>query len=244
MFLRIGGKLRPFNEADASITYTPIFDGQRRMVKVHQTWQIDGTVLLQTNATQTRMTQALNILEQDFSQYRPDLIFLEDNGATPSVLKLLASNCLTGPELTNFSFPKSPEKVYATGVPYVAIMEADVSAIAAGNAILAFTEEVVSEGSGGWERVHVGGAINLPEEQIGTQYNPYRYRQSGTAVGLYGYPYIPPPLWPSKLKRPNPQVVESSPEILGLVDQNFRISWSYMFESAYPLTGHPHRTTF
>jgi hypothetical protein len=244
MFLKIGGRVRPFNEADASISYTPIFDGQRRIVKVHQVWQIDGNVNLQTNASQTRMTQSLRILEQDFSQYRPDLVFLEDNGSTPSALQLLASNCLQGPELTNFSYPKNPNKVYATGHPYVATMEADVIGAATGNAILQFSEQVVSEGTGGWERVHVGGAINLPEEQIGTQYNPYVYRQSGFAVGLFGYPTIPPPLWPSKLKRPNPQVVDVSPEIIGPIDQHFRRSWTYIFESAYPLTGYPHRTTY
>lgn len=242
MYLRIGGRLRPFNEADASISYVPVFDGARRIVKVHQIWQIDGNVNLQTNATQTAMTAALRVLEQDFSQYRPDLVFLEDNGATPSALQLLAANCLQGPELTNFSYPKNPNKVYATGHPYVATMEADtIASGASGNSILEFREEVVDEGTGGWERVHVGGAINLPEEQLGTQFAPYRYRQTGTAVGLFAYPQIPPPLWPAKLKKPDPQITRVSPEVIGAIDQRFRINWTYVFESAYPLTGNPHR---
>lgn len=241
MYLKIGGRLRPFNEADASITYTPVFDGLRRMVSVRQTWQIDGVVVQQTNATQTSMTAKLMVLEQDFGQYRPDLVFLEDNGTTPSALQLLASTCLDGPRLTNFSFPKDPNKVYSNGHPYTATMEADVLALGAGNAILEFSEEVVDEGTGGWERVHVGGAINLPEEQIGTQFHPYLYRQSGTIVGLFDYPLIPPPLWPSKLKRQNPQIIDVSPEIVGAVDQRFRRSYTYLFESAYPLTGRPHR---
>lgn len=243
MYLRVGGRVRPFNEADASISYVPMFDGSRRMVKVRQIWQIDGVVVLQTNATQTRMTQSLAILEQDFSQYRPDIVFLEDNGSTPSALQLLSRNCMQGPLMTNFNYPKSPEKVYSNGHPYTATFEADVAVGSAGNPIMEFVEEVADEGTGGWERVHVGGAINPPEEQIGTQYHPYRYRQSGSAVGLYDYPSVPPPIWPSKLKRPNPQIVDVSPEIRGLVDQNFRRSWTYIYESAYPLYGRPHRLT-
>jgi hypothetical protein len=243
MYLRVGGRLRPFNEADASISYQPIFDGERRMVKVHTTWQIDGVIVLQENATQSRMTAALQVLEQDFRQYRPDLVFLEDNGATESKLSLLSALCLDGPRLTNFSYPKNADKVYSNGMPYTATMEADTSAGSVGNAIIDFTEAITDEGVGGWERVFVGGAINLPEEQIGTQYNPYRYRQSGTALGLYDYPQIPPPIWPALLKRPDPVVTTVSPEIRGSVDQNFRISWTYIFESAYKLYGRPHRIT-
>lgn len=241
MYLKIGGVTRPFNEADASISYTPVFDGSRRIIKIHQVWQIDGVVVQQTNATQTNMTAKLEQLRRDFSQDRPDLVFLEDDGVTPSALELLASVCLQGPELTNFSFPKNANKVYSNGHPYTATMEADVWSGAAGNPILEFEEEVIDEGSGGWERVHVGGAINLPEEQIGTQYAPWRYTQSGTSLGLYTWPNIPPPIWPAMLKKPYAKITRTSPEVLGTVDQRFRISWSYSYESRVQLFGGPHR---
>lgn len=243
MYLRIGGRLRPFNEADASISYFPVFDGLRRMVKVRTVWQIDGSIVLQQNATQSNMTQALAILENDFRQPRPDLVFLEDDGSTPSRLSLLAQNCLDGPRLTNFSYPKNADKVYAISVPYTATMEADSIVGSAGNAIMEFNEEIVDNGDGGWERVHVGGAINPPEEQIGVQHNVYTYRQTGSAVGLYDYPQVPPAIWPALLKRPYPATVLSAPQIRGAVDQMFRINWSYTFESSYRLFGRPHRIT-
>jgi len=244
MYLRVGGKVRPFNEADVSISYQAVFDGLRRLVKVQTTWQIDGTVLLQTDASQRNMSAALATLEADFRQPTPDLIFLEDNGSTPTPLQLLARNCLSGPSLTNFNYPKDSNKVYAIGTPYTATYVADSLAAGAGRPIIEFSESVTDTGEGGWERVHVGGAINLPEEQIGTQYKPYRYTQSGSAVGLLAYPSVPPPIWPASLKRPRPQVSLMSPEILGAVDQMFRISWAYSYESARPLVGYPHRFTF
>lgn len=244
MYLQIGGRVRPFNEADVSISYVPQFDGERRMVKIRTVWQIDGSILLQTNATQRNMTSAIVLLEQDFRQYRPNLIFLEDDRSTPSKLALMANNCLDGPMLTNFSYPKDANKVYAISMPYTATMEADVAVGSVGNAIMDFSEEIIDEGTGGWERVMVGGAINPPEEQIGVQYNPYKYRQNGTAVGLYDYPKIPPPIWPALLTRPHPQVSLSGPQVRGTVDQMFRITWSYSFISNYRLFGRPHRITF
>jgi hypothetical protein len=244
MYLKVGGRLRPFNEADASISYDVIFDGERNAAKIIQTWRIDGVVNQQeSDASQSKMTAKLQTLESDFNQYRPDLIFLEDDGRTESALKIRRQQCLAGPDLTNFSYPKDGNKVYATGHPYTASFVCE-TAVNARNAILEFSEEVVGGGDGGWERVHVGGAINLPEEQIGTQHNFYRYRQSGSAVGLFDYPNIPPPLWPSKLKRPAPQITKTSARKPGPVDQEFRISWVYEFETVYPLTGRPHRFTF
>ena len=242
MRLKIGGAIRPLQEADATIRYEPVFGGDKRMLAVKEIWQIDGTVVLQSNATQSNMTAALVALEQAFTTPRPDLVFLEAGTGRPSQFELLRSRCLSGPVVTNFSYPKSPDKVYSNGVPYTATIEAMV-AIGAGNGILEFKEEVIDAGTGGWERVHVGGVINLPEEQIGRQHGVYTYRQVGTAVGLLGYPAIPPAIWPRYLKRPDPVVRNMSPEELGAVDTRFRRSWEWTFESAYKLTARPHRFT-
>ena len=240
MYFKIGGVFRPFQEVDAAISAELRFDGSRRLVATRQVWQISGRLVLQEDATQTNMTAALGQLDQDYRQERPDLIFYQDDQTTPSHLQLLRANCLDGPNLTNFSYPQSPDKVYANCVPYAATFEADVPINSAGNPIMEFREEVIDVGSGGWERVHVGGTINPPEEQIGTQFNVYRYQQTGSAVGLYDYPQIPPPIWPAALKRPNPRKVKSSPEVQGPVKQRFRIQWTYEYEASYELFGNPH----
>ena len=238
MYLKIGSRIRPFNEADVGITYEPRFDVQRKMVAVSEVWNISGRVVLQTNATQTRMTQALMLLQQDFEQYRPDLVFLEDNGVTESFFKLKANELLEGPTLIGASFPDDPSNVYETGTAYTATMMG-VRPIGTSNAILSFTETISCPESGGEIRGYVGGAINLPELQTFKQHQYFHFYQTGSAVGLYGYPVPPPPIWPAYLlKRMIP--TRTAPRIQGPVKQEFEVSWQYEFGSPFELIGAPH----
>lgn len=239
MYLKIGGVLRMFNEATASVSYKPVYDNNRRMTYVDEGWAIAGRVVLQTNASQRNMTIAIDKLKRDFSQVRPDLIFIEDDGYTPSTFKLLARECLQGPDITDLTFPTSTEDIYPTGVNYTANYEARKSALGSGaNPIIEF-QETLSNPSGGEVRQMVGGAINLAEMQITKQNDPYLYTQSGRAVGLYGYPSPPPPLWPSALLRRNRPVLVG-PRVLGPRPMEFEITWEYLFGSPFPLIGVPH----
>lgn len=101
-------------------------------------------------------------------------------------------------------------------------------------------ELIEDAGTGGWEKVFVGGAINPAEEQIGKQHATYKYMQTGSAVGLFNYPPVPPPVWPGSLKRPNPRLSYTSPQMVGNVLTNYGISWAYEYESPHKLFGKPH----
>lgn len=239
MYLKIGGRLRMFNEATASVSYRPVYDSQRRMTYVDETWNITGRVVLQTNATQRNMTIALDQLKRDMSQHRPDLQFIEDDGYTATTFRLLASQCLNGPDLIDLQFPGGEEDVYATGVAYSAQFDArKLASGSGGDPIIEFSETLVNP-SGGRVDGFVGGAINLPERQIFKQHEAYTYTQSGRAVGLYGYPVPPPPLWPgAQLRRNKPVYI--SPRIGGQRPMEFEVQWEYQFGSVFPLIGVPH----
>jgi hypothetical protein len=239
MYLRIGGKTRPFNEATAPITYRSIFDAKKRLVQVEETWNISGRVVLQTNATQRRMTVALNLLKTDLSQYRPDLVFIEDDGVTESALRMLASECIDGPTIEIAGFPVQGSDVYATGMSYTATAIGVKPVNGAGQNPIVEFNETVRNPQGGYELGFVGGAINDAELQVFYQNKPYLYVQSGSSVGLYGYPAPPPPLWPEfQLKRNQP--VYMSPRNIGFVNTYFETQWEYTFGSIYPLLGLPH----
>lgn len=240
MYLKVGNFIRPFNEARAAIRYTPRYDVKRRLVEIEEVWEISGRIVLQTNATQSRMTQALQLLDRDFGQYRPDLVFLEDDGVTESFLQLKRGDCIDGPYVGSSGLPSDGADIYATGVSYQVTMVGVKSIVGAGsNVVLEFTEQV-SQLSGGRIEGHVGGAINLAERQVFRQFEPYRYVQSGRAVGLYGYVQPPPPIWPGAQTRRN-QPVKVSPRVIGPVrNREYEISWSYEFEHVFPLFGDPH----
>lgn len=239
MYLKIGSVLRQFNEVKTPmISYKPFYDSRRRIAYIEEQWQIQGRIVLQTNATQTRMTQALQQLESDWNQPNPSLLFVEDNGVTPSYLRLNASDCFDGPNVVDKSFPGDAADVYATGMLWAVTVVAKRLPTGVGSPLMEFTESVAML-SGGTIIGFVGGAINLPERQIFKQNEPFIYEQTGRAVGLFGYPSPPPPLWPgAQLERMKPVLI--SPRVTGLVDSEFEIQWTYRFGNEFALAGLPH----
>lgn len=239
MYLRVGQRIRPFNEAEAAISYTPVFDAYNRMMYIDERWDISGRVVLQTNATQANMTQALRLLQSDFNQDRPDLVFLEDDRVRESAFALRRNECTDGPRQMGASFPADPQNVYATGTAYTVSMQGRRPVkTASGNPILSFTEEIIPQG-GGVIIGYVGGAINYAERQVFRQHEPWTCVQRGTAIGLYGWPVPPGPVWPQAQIEPMiPRKV--SPRILGPHQQEWEVSWEYKFAWPFQLTGNPH----
>ena len=237
MRLRVGPNTLPQNEAVASITYSPVYDVTKRVAKLRERWDISGRIVLQgTNATQSQMTAEI-LRRQRIYQADLDLVFLEDDTDTPTVMQLLRLNCLLGPYIIDSSLPNQANDVFATGMGYRIVYEAE--RLGSSDGLLEFSESL-TEGPGGLEYVYAGGSVNFPERQVGTQNTPWQYTQSGRAVGLFGYPAPPPPIWPFALMR-KPRIERSSPRVLGRIDTEYEISWTYEFEWHQELRGVPHR---
>jgi hypothetical protein len=246
MLFSVGSVVRPNNEAVASISITPVYGMDRVMSYYIERWDVTGRIVNWPIATQDVTTAALARLKADMLQQNVDVKFLADDGKE-TAFNLRASQCLLGPYVTEYSFPNSQEEVYATGQLYRVLYEA--RCMPSGNAsnLLEFSETVSLTQVGGRHMVYVGGSVNLPERQTGIQNKTWMYSQSGSAVGLTAYPFIPNAIWPFALTNPDgvsqslvsPVVVGNTPGL----DTEFRISWEYQFEWAYPLRGLPHRRT-
>lgn len=240
MRLKVGPYILPQNEAVASISYSPVYDVTRRVIKVRERWDISGRIVLQSGrATQEVMTSEILRRSNIFQGNVESLVFLQDDEDIPTAMRLLASQCLLGPYRVDSSLPNEANDVYSTGQGYRVVYEAEKLASGAGSGLLEFTESI-QDGEGGEEHVYVGGAVNLPERQIAFANKPYRYTQSGSAVGLLDYPRIPPPIWPfARMKKV--QVNKQSPRVRGAIDTEYPISWSYEFAWHSELRGVPHR---
>lgn len=239
MKLKIGGRVRPNNEAVSSISYSPMYDVSRRMVGIVERWDTSGR-LIPTVAGQPQMTAFLNQLSTDISQSNVDLVYLEDVTNAPTALKLIAADCLRGPYILDLGLPNQADDVYATGMTYRVIWEALKPYGSAGNALLDFNETIIVE-PGGETFVMVGGAVNYPERQLAFQNKPYTYIQSGSAVGMYATPNPPGPIWPFAAVNIQPRLTYSSPRQVGNIDVEFGVAWEYRFEWHVPLIGSPHR---
>lgn len=239
MILQIGTLRRPNNEAVVTPSYQPIYDFTRKVEAMRIRWDISARVVNYPVATQAITSQEIQALANALTAPTPKLQLLGDDGVTQTPFVLDPSRCLQGPNLIDFSFPASDSEVYVTGLAYRATFEA-VQYVGNGDSdLLEFSEEL-SEDPGGQTYVMVGGAYNYAERQLATQHKPYRYVQSGSAMGLLAYPLIPPPIWPFALVAA-PKIIRSSPQVVGTVDTNYRISWEYNYEWATKLFGAPNR---
>ncbi len=246
MRLQLGGAIRPNNESVASISYSPVYDITRVVTSMRERWDIAGRIVLQTNASQQQMTAEIEKLKRDFDQgVNNNIVYLEDLTNRPTALKINVADCLLGPYVVDSSFPNQNDDVYATGMGYRVVFEC-VRYVANGSGLLAFEENFDNTEPGGTEIVWVGGSVNYPEQQIGTQYKAFRYTQSGSATGLFAYPAIPPCLFPFASTRwsngqPLAKITKQSPKVLGRVDTEFQINWEYEMAWHLPLNGTPHR---
>jgi hypothetical protein len=242
MKLRIGSIIRPNNEAVAAVSYKPVYDVSRIVSKLVVRWDITGRIVNYPVASQSLTTAEIYKLQSVVALPRVDLVFLEDTTNRETALSMKVSDCIDGPYLVDYALPNADDDVYATGIGYRLVYEGVMRA--RGSTLLEF-EETVDEEPGGPEFVYVGGAVNLPERQLGTQNKTYKYSQRGTATGMFAYPQIPPAIWPFALVRQYPRVTKSNPKILGtVVDQEFTISWQYDYEWHVKLNGIPHRRTY
>jgi hypothetical protein len=238
VYLSINSNLRPFNEVRVSVSYEPMYDVRRRMIAVSEVWDMSGRIVLQ-DASQSAMTVALRKLDSDFSAYRPDLRLVEDNGQTPAFMQMLAQDCIEGPYIRASSLPSDPADIYATGMSYQISYVGVKSIVGTGSdALMSFTE-TLDNPRGGVRMGYIDGAINAPELQIFKQREAYEYVQTGSAVGLYGYPKPAPSLWPQfQIEELRPKYM--SPRVIGRVNREFEIQWTYRFQSPYRLQGFPH----
>lgn len=240
MYLKIGGSLRGFREANVGVRYKPIYDSFMRMVAVKELWDISGRVIQNgVSDTVTTMTAKIQKLKSDFGQYRPDLVLLEDDGITPTSQRLYRRDCVDGPTITELALPNDSANVFETGISYTATAEGTRPLGGVSNAIIEF-EETLTPLQGGEIRGLVGGAINPAEWQIFQKFQPYIYVQAGTAVGMFGYPQIPEGIWPQQYQLEPLRPRYGGARKQGPIPSEYVISWEYKFGSTRPLIGAPH----
>lgn len=206
------------------------------------TWAITG----RTAAADTAAVVAkYRLMEQAFAFWGGDLQ-LEDS--TGTVIERLPSiGSLQGVKITQPpSCPDGTGAQLSTYRDYTLTATASYpgavlpgGALAGVGPLRAFTETLSF--SGGGPRRGVVECINTPpQEQTLALYSAYRATQSGTAVGLLGYPPIPLPIWPAALESA-PETSRGSPRFANGVYTEFPVSWSYRYVSALPLVGFPNR---
>jgi hypothetical protein len=238
MIVKYGSYQHSQNEVSMRITREPMRSQAGVFYAYKERWDCQG--LLLNYSTQAAITTAIQQLTSAYSVDGNDLVLYLDDGVTPTAHALYNANCNGGTRIVQApSFPETlgtAEYQPAAGRSYSFAVEGE-TALTSENVVTKFEETLKFQGTGGpivvWIPVAQGPWIQQQTSEAST----YKVVQSGSAIGLYGTPPVPPPIWPDAEIVQERQIQMSSPQRYGELD--FPVSWSYTFEAIGQLTGQP-----
>jgi hypothetical protein len=234
MYLRYGNHTHPLGEAAIAITKEMIENEAGEPYAVRERWTISGMVI---GTSPTSIKTQLTALDTAYSANGKNLSLLMPD-KTESTHRMISSACQGGVRVIQRpSFPNGGGAEHVTKREYMIVLEGIVL-LSSSQVILSF-EEVLSFSGGGPRYGHLEPLEGPPIKQRLKQSTPYVVTQEGQAVGLYGYPAIPPSIWPGD-KTEAPRIRRYSPRKKGGNYYEYKVSWAYEFKAAYPLTGSPH----
>ncbi|MEQ8788881.1 MAG: hypothetical protein RIC55_21395 [Pirellulaceae bacterium] len=210
----------------------------------YTTWtlQVEGVLIADGQSAtelQASIRQQVNTLESAYGHDGLDAGLFHDDGS-PSSHYLDSSTSLGGVRVAGIEFDKdNRDGQYATGRSYRITLEADFP-----NPAVTFqqwSESLRIIGTGGPRFVHVQTLRGAPQKQLVHQRTIVRATQTGTAVGLRGYPSPPPPIFPAAELVDRREVSRDSPRNLHGAFIDWPVHWTFHFETAGPLVGAPNR---
>jgi hypothetical protein len=199
------------------------------------TWQkTEAAMIADLQLQVAELTQAYSLEGQNFIIKKAD--------GTPTHVNYVSAACFGGVRVTEPpSFPDGRGVELVTKRTYTVTLQA-IELVAASqlHVILQSFHETLDFSGGGKRRALLETLIGLPQAQMLRQHTIFTVRQSGSAVGLFQYPTVPFPLWPTERTEEMPKYHQGHPERIGDNYRNFPINWSWEFASAYTLIGQPH----
>ncbi|HEX4069562.1 MAG TPA: hypothetical protein VHX68_00265 [Planctomycetaceae bacterium] len=238
MYLRYGNYIHANNEVGFTITRDAKRSQGETFYAYQEKWSCKGDLL--NYASQGAISNAIERITAAYSIDGQDLVFLLDDGVTPSAHQLLSANCNGGTRVVKApSFPDTYgageyQPVY--GRSYTFEIEGETQ-LTNENVFLTFTESVSFKGTGGpivvYQQVAQGPWI--PQQTSETSL--YHATQKGSAVGLYAWPSIPAPLFPDALINQDVDAGLDSPRRFNRYE--YPVSWSYTYQSNTPLAAFP-----
>lgn len=207
-------------------------------LKVRRSWQINGQ--LQAN-DYVSLQAAKAVLEAAYAVPYPDLYLWHNDGVTLHD-SILNAGSTTGVRITSGpNYPTGQGAQGGTFLDYTIMAEASFEATTNADFLESFQETLTE--AGGTRRIIVVETVDGdPVPQLLNAKTKYRYTQSGSAVGRFGYPPSPNPLWPEWLTDRN--IVRVSPRREGRNLVGYAINWTYTYESPGPLPGNPNIWVF
>ncbi len=203
-----------------------------------ETWTLGGELLERTGSV-AALTKAIEDLEAAYAVENQDLVLYTSTMAA-TAHSLRVEDCLTGVRVTAPpSYPVATGPDYANKRTFTITLEGIRRVPETANALQAWSESLSFQGNGGPDEGYLEPVDGTPVRQRFKAATLYRAKQTGSAIGLLGYPTPSDPLWPGFLQNAEQAVSYSSPKYDGTRFTNYQVTWDYAFVSSSPLRGLP-----
>ena len=242
MYFRYGIFLAQLDEAGIAFEQVAINVGGVQ-VGVEETWRVSG---FKIGASTAALVTACTTMERAFGVNGMDALLILNDGTTVA-RRMPGVHPLGGTEVVRMAYPV--DGTGENGAEFVGhrTWNVEIRGRYAVNTPPAGTliswNEMIAFVGGGPHDEHVESMLGLPQKQRLKQFTTFRAFQSGSAVGLLGWPTPPIPFWPAAEKIPLRQVKWHSPKRSGgqgaPVFTEFMVEWSYEFAATLPLIGRP-----
>jgi len=243
MYLKVGTTRLARGSAGVAIRQDPVLNDLREIWAHDVTLEISIFITTQRathNQQIADITSQTNAVAQLFARNNLDIRYQHLNG-TNSHIVLLNSQCLGGVRILEppqWPDSKGAEHVTKRTMTVKVGGRVPVDSSNLKSLLSKFTEEVRFEPAGAKYGMQETLETRAVRQRL-QRYQAYRATQSGTAIGLYGYPQVPRPLWPFALVNEDPLVIYGHPEVIGNDLCNFPISWTWLYASETRLSGRP-----
>lgn len=237
MYLKWGDYTHPLGEPQITITRQPILAESGIPVAHTVTWDIQGKLL---GSGQADLDAKIAALNSAYAKQNQDLVLLRSDGQTDSQHSLRRADTRGGTWVVSGpNFPDGGGAEYATVRTFQLQIQAEVPVTNPQTTFVSFEESLRLSG-GGPLFSHVETAFGFPVRQQLRANTTFRAVQSGSAIGYRNYPPVPGPLFGYGNLTHEPVITRVSPKRVGTAHHQYRVSWQYEFESAFPLSGLPH----
>jgi hypothetical protein len=237
MYLKYGTYQHAAGEASVVISKQGIFSEAGLPRGIRERWDIQGRLQA---ASQAALTAAINALSAAYAVQGLNVGFYFDDGS-PTSHQITSANTNGGVRVVvPPSFPEGKGAEYSTFRTYSLAIEAEWLDPAA--TLIGWNERLQFSG-GGPQFAFLQPINGSPLKQLLRQQTPYRATQSGEATGCYSYPTPALPLWPDAEHIHQRALHYDLPKRMGppgsATYTQYKVTWSYHFESATPLVGLP-----
>lgn len=242
MYCQYGDYKHEVGEVEYSIRREGVYSDAQ--TPKEERWTLDATGMLLGDGSRS-IDDKVKLLVAAYSLPGRDWrVVIDAGGGLLNSQHSLASKDTDGGILidTTPSFPSNANGAYANYLVYSFSLSATIPVANPKTALDRFEESLAFEG-GGPEFGSLEPNIGRPVIQRLKQSTTFIATQQGQAVGVYSYPTVPAPLWPSSLRK-KPSINKTAPQRFGsgsnLIFKHYGVQWKYEFLSPFPFFGNPH----